>query len=676
MTQVSSTNAIATIDGGEGSANENKISNSNANGNDEDSDDEISELESNEEGENRLFEEIGRNCTAKLFDQSEKEKMREKALDEKIRRMKRSGSIRMKLEQWLKQHPVDLCNENKALIEHEKCAFYHESLLIQAIHTQNKSRLVHLMQKCPMDVLVTFLPNFAFAFLGNSNASWCGFATGYFILLHSYRNATLEKHRMDETQTPDCNDRKRRHSRPGDNPIMQMYGYLETPLYDATGDTPKNSIHLKKLNIDISEASMLPNDFVSLLRDITFHRWECCHNNGTNVNATAAINANVNINSGITVGINTSTSANASANANTNANEQEQIERVEMRNSSSNVMKRLDSVHFWIDLAMSEHLVGEEIYIQNVVNNDKKAAANERNGNGILLLRDPVKCMNPPIEKLVIRKILKSNTKPLLIDIYCKSRENGKSYLTSNIILKMGDDLRKDMAIMQVFKYMNWLWYTNNVIRNEKRMSILTYKVVSFSESVGCIELIKDCIPLRHIKILKSDMKDSHYSQLIASAAGSYIASFVMGIRDRHFDNILIRQSDCTLFHIDFNYMFGEKVTFDASPFGITQDFYAIVGKVRYNQMIDLALDGFRILRKHSQDLIAFAVSCFSCLYDQQDIVQFLTDKLRLKETEINACRWLDDTLKKAPFNHSTKWKNRIHRLAQPSQSIFRSPPP
>ena len=100
---------------------------------------------------------------------------------------------------------------------------------------------------------------------------------------------------------------------------------------------------------------------------------------------------------------------------------------------------------------------------------------------------------------------------------------------------------------------------------------ILTFNVIPIDIDYGVIELISNCTITTNTLFTK-DMKREHYAQLITSAAASYIGSFVCGIRDRHFENILIRVADCTLFHIDFGYCLGETIKFalDASPFGIT----------------------------------------------------------------------------------------------------------
>ncbi len=63
--------------------------------------------------------------------------------------------------------------------------------------------------------------------------------------------------------------------------------------------------------------------------------------------------------------------------------------------------------------------------------------------------------------------------------------------------------------------------------------------------------------------------------RLIATAVGSTIGAYVLGIRDRHHDNILI-DTKGALFHVDFGFMFGEKPTIDTSRFAITRKLHQV----------------------------------------------------------------------------------------------------
>jgi hypothetical protein len=51
--------------------------------------------------------------------------------------------------------------------------------------------------------------------------------------------------------------------------------------------------------------------------------------------------------------------------------------------------------------------------------------------------------------------------------------------------------------------------------------------------------------------------------RFLESVSGSILASFILGIRDRHKDNLLVKDGH-VLFHIDFGHMWNQSTTMDA----------------------------------------------------------------------------------------------------------------
>eukprot|EP01084_Bolivina_argentea_P062604 114492_1 len=182
---------------------------------------------------------------------------------------------------------------------------------------------------------------------------------------------------------------------------------------------------------------------------------------------------------------------------------------------------------------------------------------------------------NSCVEQLKVRKIFNSNARPYLIDCFCLDEEE-QMYLSSSYILKRGDDLRKDGAVLKMFEFTNLIWSSNELRYKEAGVSSLIYKCIPIGPDVGIIEVIPNCIELNKVMSLRHKLRTKEnrhlYNKLVASAAGAFIAAFVMGIRDRHDDNILINQAHdgYNLFHIDFGYMFGDRAPVDTAKLAIT----------------------------------------------------------------------------------------------------------
>jgi len=154
-------------------------------------------------------------------------------------------------------------------------------------------------------------------------------------------------------------------------------------------------------------------------------------------------------------------------------------------------------------------------------------------------------------------------------------------------------------------------------------------------------------------------------NRLVASAAASYIAAFVLGIRDRHYDNILVR-SDGTLFHIDYSYILGDKVRFDTSKFAVTPELESLMGKDRYADFVELAIELYSSLRRNEATVVEFMCSIMRLLPDMADdrLREFFRQSLLLNKEPEEACAYLRQKLFHAPSSLKTRAKNFIHGLA------------
>ncbi|ETO28377.1 hypothetical protein RFI_08755, partial [Reticulomyxa filosa] len=276
-------------------------------------------------------------------------------------------------------------------------------------------------------------------------------------------------------------------------------------------------------------------------------------------------------------------------------------------------------------------------------------------------IRDPVKDNAPPLSRIEIRKVIQSNSKPLLVDLYVSAKQE---YLSSTVILKQGDDLRIDAAVLQLFRLFNKIWREAGLEYNDCPVRAHYYKCVAMAPDFGCIELIPGCKPLRLVGEIDEDITVKQLFNLIASSAGSYIASFVMGIRDRHFDNVLIRASDCTLFHIDFGYVLGKSVSIDTSKFAITQDLKRLMSNY-WPEFIQLGVRAYLILRARYQEILAFAKMAFCYLVEPEEVEEFFQGIFHVEDqTEAEAARYIAKKIKESPDSVRTKFKNVVHQIA------------
>ncbi|XP_030897646.1 phosphatidylinositol 4,5-bisphosphate 3-kinase catalytic subunit delta isoform isoform X1 [Leptonychotes weddellii] len=217
-----------------------------------------------------------------------------------------------------------------------------------------------------------------------------------------------------------------------------------------------------------------------------------------------------------------------------------------------------------------------------------------------------------------------SKMKPLWV-MY--SNEEAGSDGSVGIIFKNGDDLRQDMLTLQMIQLMDVLWKQEGL---DLRMT--PYGCLSTGDRTGLIEVVLHSDTIANIQLNKSNMAataafnkdallnwlksknpgealDRAIEEFTLSCAGYCVATYVLGIGDRHSDNIMIRENG-QLFHIDFGHFLGNfKTKFGINrervPFILTYDFVHVIqqGKTsnseKFERFRGYCERAYTILRRH-----------------------------------------------------------------------------
>jgi phosphatidylinositol kinase/protein kinase (PI-3 family) len=183
--------------------------------------------------------------------------------------------------------------------------------------------------------------------------------------------------------------------------------------------------------------------------------------------------------------------------------------------------------------------------------------------------------------------------------------------------------LFKDMFVLQLINIMNQLW-----ISNDHDLNILTFNCLQTGDKRGFIEMITEAETLKEIqgsvinafrKSIINDWLKSHNPQtqnflkavdnFTNSCAAYCVATYVLGIGDRHNDNVMVKYSG-HMFHIDFGKYLGDAQMFagiykrDRSPMLFTQDMFYVINQGtettgRFQEFIDKCCKAFQILRQN-----------------------------------------------------------------------------
>ncbi|XP_021518384.1 phosphatidylinositol 4,5-bisphosphate 3-kinase catalytic subunit delta isoform isoform X1 [Meriones unguiculatus] len=282
-----------------------------------------------------------------------------------------------------------------------------------------------------------------------------------------------------------------------------------------------------------------------------------------------------------------------------------------------------------------------------------------------------------------------SKMKPLWI-MY--SSEEAGSAGSVGIIFKNGDDLRQDMLTLQMIQLMDVLWKQEGL---DLRMT--PYGCLPTGDRTGLIEVVLHSDTIANIQLNKSNMAataafnkdallnwlksknpgealDRAIEEFTLSCAGYCVATYVLGIGDRHSDNIMIRESG-QLFHIDFGHFLGNfKTKFGINrervPFILTYDFVHVIqqGKTNNSEKFErfrgYCERAYTILRRHGLLFLhlfalmrAAGLPELSCSKD----IQYLKDSLALGKTEEEALKHF-----RVKFNEALResWKTKVNWLA------------
>jgi len=267
------------------------------------------------------------------------------------------------------------------------------------------------------------------------------------------------------------------------------------------------------------------------------------------------------------------------------------------------------------------------------------------------------------------------------------------------VIFKSGDDLRQDILTLQLLQVMDKLWLAEGLDLKMTPYEVIATGVNEEGEGVGLIQVVPDSdttsgIQLKYgggaVGALRMDPIEKFLKQynegptryekavehFIASCAGYCVATYVLGIGDRHNGNIMVTK-DGHLFHIDFGHFLGNfkkkfGVNRERAAFVFTPEMAYVIGGKRYKKsdkfktFLELSSAAYKTLRDNAALLEALFMLMVPAgmpeLMREEDIY-YLRDKLMLDVGWKKADKKLHAEIHKSLDTTYRRIDNMIHNL-------------
>jgi hypothetical protein len=165
-------------------------------------------------------------------------------------------------------------------------------------------------------------------------------------------------------------------------------------------------------------------------------------------------------------------------------------------------------------------------------------------------------------------RIKSSNSRPLIIPCVVRNQD-GHQFKYEMMYKK--DDLRQEKIIMDIIQLMDI------ILKREENLdlSITTYNILPINNKEGFIEMISSSKTLYQLQkdsftiqnFINENNPDTTVrewkTRFVNSCVAHCIISYLLGIGDRHLENMMITNKGC-LFHIDYGYILGSDPKFMA----------------------------------------------------------------------------------------------------------------
>jgi len=241
-------------------------------------------------------------------------------------------------------------------------------------------------------------------------------------------------------------------------------------------------------------------------------------------------------------------------------------------------------------------------------------------------------------------KIMSSKMAPLWLTFQNKDSRAADPHI--RVIFKCGDDLRQDILTLQILRFMDETWLEAKLDMRLSPYNVIATGMTEDGRGTGLIQVVLNSLTTAGIQrtygggasgafqedtiwqFLREHNPTKEKLEMAVqnfqlSCAGYCVATYILGIGDRHNGNIMVTK-DGHLFHIDFGHFLGNfkskmGINRERAAFVCTSEMiYAACGgssdqsSPQFEIFLKYCLDAFSIIRGKATELQSLFVSMVS----------------------------------------------------------------
>mmetsp|Transcript_19437 Transcript_19437/g.32075 ORF Transcript_19437/g.32075 Transcript_19437/m.32075 type:complete len:826 (-) Transcript_19437:377-2854(-) len=248
--------------------------------------------------------------------------------------------------------------------------------------------------------------------------------------------------------------------------------------------------------------------------------------------------------------------------------------------------------------------------------------------------------------------------------------DRNRSITVRSILIKP-DAVCRAAGVSRMMELFNYLW-RNSWMHGHTVPQALHYTVVPGGEKWGFIECIKDAKSVKdfdfstverlNARSIKDPIAQHKVTKFLKTVVGGLVAGHVLGLRDRHSDNILISEG-YKFYHIDFKHCFNlQTKVVDAPSMVIPKGLHKLLLNMRYwDKFLDQCVEAFTVLRRSNEHLIHISQLIFAGQVDPDVIEKSYINSFYLGTTESKAKAMFKNHVRDLPGSLSSKIKEFVH---------------